>query len=223
MLVSCIMPTAGRRRFIPQALACFESQIYRDKELVILDDGADPIGDLIPAHPSLRYVHFPREGQGIPIGAKRNMLLAVARGTVICHWDDDDWSAPERIERQVALLESSGKAVGGFHSLLFYDETAGRAWKYIYGCPSYAAGTSLCYRREFWAEHWFPPENVGEDNDFVRAARESSQLVCCDGEGLLVARIHAGNSSAKSPEDGSDQYIPVGLGALPPSFPCWLG
>ena len=45
-LVSCIMPTADRRRFVPQAIRNFLAQDYAERELVILDDGADSIADL---------------------------------------------------------------------------------------------------------------------------------------------------------------------------------
>jgi hypothetical protein len=36
-LVSCIMPTTNRRRFVPAAIGMFLAQDYPNKELVILD------------------------------------------------------------------------------------------------------------------------------------------------------------------------------------------
>jgi hypothetical protein len=42
-LVSCIMPTANRRRFVPEAIRLFLAQDYLEKELVILDDGEDSV------------------------------------------------------------------------------------------------------------------------------------------------------------------------------------
>ena len=42
-LVSCIMPTASRRRFVPLAIRYFLSQDYPNKELLILDDGDDSV------------------------------------------------------------------------------------------------------------------------------------------------------------------------------------
>ena len=61
-LVSCIMPTYNRRRFVPGAIAQFLRQDYLSSELVILDDGADLVGDLVPADPSIRDLYgSPRE------------------------------------------------------------------------------------------------------------------------------------------------------------------
>jgi glycosyltransferase involved in cell wall biosynthesis len=49
------MPTANRRRFVPEAIRLFLAQDYEEKELVVLDDGEDAIADLIPDDPRIRY------------------------------------------------------------------------------------------------------------------------------------------------------------------------
>src|SRR5205823_462641 len=43
-LVSCIMPTYNRRPFLPLALDAFHNQDYLNKELLVIDDGTDPVG-----------------------------------------------------------------------------------------------------------------------------------------------------------------------------------
>jgi glycosyltransferase involved in cell wall biosynthesis len=103
-LASCIMPTANRRRFVPGAIAQFLAQDYNGAELVILDDGDDPVADLIPSHPAIRYVRTPRHRS---LGAKRNAACEAARGDVILHWDDDDWYAPHRIRIQVKCTRAA--------------------------------------------------------------------------------------------------------------------
>src|SRR4051794_21540808 len=97
-LVSCIMPTVDRRRFVPQAIRCFLAQDYSHKELVILDDGTDSVADLVPQHPEIRYL---RKTIRQRIGPKRNQACDAARGEIIVHWDDDDWSAPWRLSYQL--------------------------------------------------------------------------------------------------------------------------
>jgi glycosyltransferase involved in cell wall biosynthesis len=93
-LVSCIMPTADRRRFVPQAIRRFLGQDYPCRELVVVDDGADPVADLIPADARIRYF---RSEPGLSLGAKRNLACRLARGALIAHWDDDDWAARWRV------------------------------------------------------------------------------------------------------------------------------
>ena len=125
-IASCIMPTANRRAFVPQAIALFLDQDYPDKELVILDDGTDAIGDLVPAEPAIRYI---RTAPGLSLGAKRNAACEAARGDVILHWDDDDWYAPGRIRRQVDALQAGGADIAGIRRAYFADFGARRARK----------------------------------------------------------------------------------------------
>jgi len=58
-LVSCIMPTYNRRAFVPQAIYYFLRQDYPNKELIIVDDGTDEVGDLIPGDERIRYIGSP--------------------------------------------------------------------------------------------------------------------------------------------------------------------
>ncbi|EJL30102.1 glycosyl transferase, partial [Caulobacter sp. AP07] len=128
--VSCIMPTADRRRFAPQAIAAFLAQGRDDAELLILDDGGDAIGDLVPDDPRIRYV---REDTRRVVGAKRNRLCEMARGEVIVHWDDDDWHASDRLDRQLRALNDTGADVCGLDRVVFLRDDGAAAWDYVYG------------------------------------------------------------------------------------------
>jgi glycosyltransferase involved in cell wall biosynthesis len=194
MLVTCIMPTADRRRFVPAAIRYFQRQDYPHRELLVVDDGADPVQDLIPADPRIRYL---RIEPGLTLGAKRNLACSEARGTLIAHWDDDDWSAPWRLSRQVATLTETGAAICGLDRLYFVDPDENRAWMYSYrGQKRWVAGGTLCYRREWWHSHPFEPVGSGEDTRFVWKA-PSGRVSVMDSADMYVARIHAGCSSPK--------------------------
>lgn len=220
MLVTCIMPTtARRRRFLAKAIDCFLQQSWPDKELFILDEadedsGADARLELLPSDERIRYRSF--RWARITLGEKRNMACQLARGEVIVHWDDDDWSAPGRIVDQVERLQGLTKgAVTGYHSMLFWDEQGGQAYKY-FGAKNYALGSSLCYRKDYWQGHPFPAKNVGEDNDFVYRAAAAGELVSVDAGALLVARIHGDSTSKKA--FGTTQFPPVDAWAIPREF-----
>ncbi len=75
--VSAIMPTADRRAFIGGAIAAFVAQTSDSAELIVLDDGADPVADLAPGDPRIRYERLPAR---LPLGAKRNRLCEMAKG-----------------------------------------------------------------------------------------------------------------------------------------------
>ena len=55
--------------------------------MVIVDDGADCVADLVPADPWIRYVRLPERKT---VGAKRNLACEQARGERVVHGDDDD-------------------------------------------------------------------------------------------------------------------------------------
>jgi glycosyltransferase involved in cell wall biosynthesis len=127
-VVSCIMPTANRRRFVPEAIRLFLAQDYPEKELVVVDDGEDSVANLIPTHRQIWYVRLDRRQS---TGAKRNLACTVARGGIIAHWDDDDWYAPWRLSYQVAEIVR-GADLCGLARMLFFDPSARRAWEYVY-------------------------------------------------------------------------------------------
>ena len=97
-LVSCIMPTYNRRRFVPQAIKYFLRQDYPSKELIILDDGTDSVDDLIPSDDRILYFRFPEKRT---LGTKLNLGCESAKGEIVAHWDDDDWYDPGRLRYKV--------------------------------------------------------------------------------------------------------------------------
>jgi glycosyltransferase involved in cell wall biosynthesis len=200
------MPTANRRQFIPQAIDSFLSQTWENKELVILDDGEDLVADLVPEDERVRYAVAAGK---MNIPAKRNMINGLANGAVIMHWDDDDWSAPERMGQQVKQLETSGKQMVGYHSLGFWDVESERAYWYQGSEHVYACGTSMCYWKTFWELNQFDESiDLSSDNWFSRAARIRNELWTCSAEKMMVARVHPGTSNPKQLK-GNDSFKPL--------------
>jgi glycosyltransferase involved in cell wall biosynthesis len=199
-LVSCIMPTWNRRAFVPAAIDCWLKQTYENRELIILDDGDDRIKDLIPANSKIVYIELPSR---ISTGAKRNRCCEAARGKIICHFDDDDWSSPGRIADQVARLRESRLPITGYGTLLFWDILTGQAKRYISTVPGYVCGTSLCYLRSWWQKHPFPNKQEASDNGFVYPALK--RIESSHDSSHMVARIHDHHTSSKS---GITEVVP---------------
>jgi O-antigen biosynthesis protein len=194
-LVSCVMPTYDRRAFVPQAVSYFLRQDYPAKELIIVDDGPELVGDLLPA--DARIVYHRLETRTV-LGAKRNLACDLARGSIIMHWDDDDWTSPDRVSIQVAALTGGDADICGTSSLLFYDPARASAWRFTWSDRRrpWVAGTSLCFRKEFWSRFPFPEVAIGEDTRFVfnpsvRGVKDVSESGC------IVAMIHRGNTAPK--------------------------
>ena len=208
-MVSCIMPTRDRRPFVARAVAQFLAQDYPHRELIVVDDGSDPIGDLLPVDPRVQLIRPPRR---LTVGAKRNLACDAARGDLIAHWDDDDWMAPWRLRYQVHELLRAGADVCGLGRLYFYDAASARAWQYVYPAARgrhWLAGGTLCYRKPIWRRQPFADVNEGEDTRFVWNL-QNARLLALDDPTFYVATIHDGNTSRKRTSDR--HYQPVSAG-----------
>src|SRR5271169_1049612 len=199
-LVSCIMPTYNRRRFVPEAIRLFLTQDYPKKELVVLDDGEDNIADLIPRRPQIRYVRLDRRHS---LGAKRNIACEAAHGEIIAHWDDDDWYAPWRLSRQVAKIVRGGTELCGLARMLFFDPSTQRAWEYVYpaGAPAWVYGATFCYRKSVWQQSPFLDNTGCEDNLFIANLAADVRLRALSEPGMFVGLVHSANSSPKRTQD----------------------
>jgi glycosyltransferase involved in cell wall biosynthesis len=139
--VSILTPTFNRRAFFEQCVRCVLNQDYpRDRiEWLILDDGTDPVEDLVPSgHPWVRYV---RASERVALGEKRNRMHAMARGDILVYFDDDDYYPPGRISHSVAVLQANPTAMAAGCSELpiwYLDEDR----VYVFG--PYRSGHATC-------------------------------------------------------------------------------
>ena len=170
-LISLVMVTYNRATYVPMAVRCFYQQTYPHLELIIVDDGTEPL--ILPADNRIRYMHL---GGRMPTGGKRNLGAEKAKGTIIANWDDDDWSHPHRIEDEVQRLKASGKGVTGYCQTMNYD-VASKNFRLNMGGPPYpVSGTSQMYWKEWWKQHPYPNATCGEDSVFSRQARLANQF-----------------------------------------------
>jgi len=193
--VSCLMPTRDRRPWVSLAVELLQRQTWPAVELVVVDDGDDPVDDLVAALASVRYV---RLRQRTVLGAKRNLAAEAATGRLLAHWDDDDWYAPGRLELQVRRLQQADADLVGCASLPFFDPARRAAWRYTWppARRPWLAGTSLLYRRELWAANRFAEVAHGEDTRFVWRTPPGRTATC--SEPFVVALVHPGNTVPKT-------------------------
>jgi hypothetical protein len=189
-LVSLVMPTFNRAKFIPTALRCFYQQTYPNLELIVVDDGEESF----PLPPDSRIRRVTPIQKRASTGAKRNQGVAIARGEIIANWDDDDWSSPHRIEDQVQRLLKSGKSVTGYSDTIRVDEK-GSLWTSEPSIPFPASGTSQTFFKSYWLRHRYPNISMGEDSEFSRVAREENQLTTVKVGWMMLCRLHATNTS----------------------------
>ncbi|MDE2996377.1 MAG: glycosyltransferase family A protein [Bacteroidota bacterium] len=124
-LVSCVMVTADRHDLCRRAIRSYAAQTWTNRQLVVLDNGVEPMESLLQDLPygEVVYRHVPNNPD-TTIGELRNRSLEMVTGDfVVPQWDDDDWSAPDRIEQQIGALEKySADAVTLYATLMHVDD-----------------------------------------------------------------------------------------------------
>jgi glycosyltransferase involved in cell wall biosynthesis len=131
-LVSCLMLTRDRPRLAERAIRCYQNQQYPHRELVIVCQGDREYQRQLRRHldqTSIANARLIAADPQLRLGALRNISLDEARGDLVCVWDDDDCSHPDRLARQVQhLLEADADAVFLSGSLHLFEADGVLHW-----------------------------------------------------------------------------------------------
>ena len=103
--VSIIIPTYNRAPLLKYALDSVMAQSFQDFEVILVDDAStDDTEQLVERYS--REVRYVRLGKhfGLPSVA-RNAGLQIARGDYVAFLDSDDQWPPQKVERQVRILD----------------------------------------------------------------------------------------------------------------------
>jgi cellulose synthase/poly-beta-1,6-N-acetylglucosamine synthase-like glycosyltransferase len=160
-LISCIMPTYGRPRYVDESVAMFLEQDYPRRELIVLNDceGQTFEGDF----PGVRIVNHDRRFSSL--GEKRNECIRLARGSIVAIWDDDDVYLPWRLSLSWREMERL--------DVLFYRPA--EFWAY-WGeqslhdnqtIPGWFSHPTVLFSKDLWEKvGGYPPLDIGEDAQF---------------------------------------------------------
>lgn len=104
--ISVIMPFYNAERFIGESIESILAQTFSDFELIAIDDGsADTSAEIVRSYMARdKRIILLRNEQNLGIARTRNRGIHVARGQFIAFMDADDYSAPERLERQLEFF-----------------------------------------------------------------------------------------------------------------------
>lgn len=199
---------------MPRAIRMWQRQVYPNRELIIVDSGEESVEALVPKAPGIRYFRvnpaaYRASGAALTVGAMRNAACEQAEGLLIAHWDDDDFSHPDRLIKQYELWRRHAQPeCVGFCSMMFVREETAEAWVYQ-NDRTYCIGTSMMYPRSVWAAHHFDAElEAAEDGAFLMRLKRT---VAEHANHLQLATIHASNTSPRTDARGQVRanYVPA--------------
>ena len=202
-MISVIMLTYNREKYVSRAIESILGQTYRDFEFIIVDNGStDRSGQIADAYAArdnrVRVIHRERGN----IGAGRNTGLDAARGEYIAFIDDDDWAEPDFLEFLLKLLEENQADVSicGAADKAFDEKkimTAEEAlielmWRKKYNM---AFPTKL-FRRELVETLRFPEDGTYDDIALMYRLLAEAKTVAYHGLPKYTFYRHEGNNSA---------------------------
>ena len=105
--VSVIIPVYNVEKYLDKTLESVFSQIYKDIEMVLVDDcskdkSAQIIAKYRESHSEIIYFLQPKN---LGAGAARNKALELATGQYVAFLDSDDLWMPEKTDKQIKVMK----------------------------------------------------------------------------------------------------------------------
>jgi glycosyltransferase involved in cell wall biosynthesis len=114
--VSVIIPTYNRAEFLRSAIESVLEQSFANLEIIVSDDkSTDHTRELVKSFKDDRIKYILNKGKKGP-SATRNTAILASEGEYIAFLDDDDEWLPDKLERQVQVLDKSQPNICGVYS-----------------------------------------------------------------------------------------------------------
>lgn len=120
--VSIVMPAYNAADTIAASIESVQAQTSTDWELLVVDDGSkDDTAEIVRSFADDRITLTTQENAGV--SAARNRALEQARGKYVAFLDSDDLWLPEKLARQVEVMDADPEVVLCYaeHRLFFDD------------------------------------------------------------------------------------------------------
>jgi glycosyltransferase involved in cell wall biosynthesis len=201
-IVSVVIPAYNAAWCLGRSVESVRAQTFRDFELIVVDDGStDGTGAVLAAlDGEIRVVRKPNGG----LSSARNAGIAAAEGRYVAFLDADDWWLPEKLARQVELMEarpelvfcSTTTAVRTPEGRMLPDwrcgEGSGTLLERIFAANAHVAGSgsAVLARREAFARTGGFDESLRslEDIDMWMRLASLGEYACIDAPLTVIEK-----------------------------------
>lgn len=191
-LVTVIITTYEPDERLLTSVTSVVNQSWKNLDILIVDDASGPHAEEVlerarAMDPRIRLIKMP-SNRGTY--AARNVGIDAAMGTIITGQDDDDWSHPRRIERQILPLLSDAQLPATFARMI--RATPQLRFHGVGFQPTRVSPISLMYRRQVALQlRGFAGARRSADSEFMeRIEAALGRAPMPMSEPLLLARVH---------------------------------
>jgi len=200
-LVTVIIPVYNGRRYLPEAIESVLGQTYNPLELIVMDDGSiDDSGEVARRYAPVRVHRQDHSG----LGAARNSAIAKATGRYLSFLDADDIWLPDKLDRQLRILEAEpalDMVFGHVEEFISPDlDDAARQTLLCHEGPlaGMFAGTMVVRRSSYERVGPFETDwRVGEFVDWYARAQEQGLQSFVMPDIVLRRRLHKSNMGVR--------------------------
>lgn len=123
-LVSVLMTAYNAEEYIGLAIESILDQTYKNFEFIIVEDcSKDDTWKIIQEYAKKdKRIVATRNEVNLNAGGSSNKGLKLCKGKYVVRMDADDWSFPDRIEKQVAFMEENRSVVSSGGTIIICDE-----------------------------------------------------------------------------------------------------
>lgn len=122
--VGVVIAVYNSEKFVEEAIESILNQTYQDFEIIVVDDGStDESADIIKSFNDKRIIYMYQENQGHADAKNKGVLRS--KGKYKAFLDSDDVWLPEKLEKQVAILDSNPE-IALVYSDCYYADVRGK-------------------------------------------------------------------------------------------------
>ena len=215
-LVSVLTVTRNRGNLLRRCIKSVLSQTYTNIEHIVVDGASDDNTDDVVKEFKDERLHFIKLDSNWPIKETIDYGLSLCKGEYLSFLDSDDEYLPEKIEKQVSLIESLPDDYGFVYCwMTYYDSSRdnvvdhlhnpqlrGDVREKIVAEPIISGTPTLLFRTVFFRKigGWRSIEEIGIASDWEMCAR-ACQMCKVDYVPESLVNVYVNHGSVRQSED----------------------
>lgn len=223
--VSVVMPTFNGSKYIKRAIESILAQSYTDFEFIIVDDGStDNTAEIIQSFRDNRIKYIYQENKG-PASAYNAGFKSTTTDYIFI-MDHDDYSYPERFEKQLKYVKENKLDVCGSFFIIKNEENGfiekkrlpiidQSIKKELLYRPWTLFNPTLCIQKYVFDEHGLYDEKIKVGYDFEYLLRISDYVFCGNiPEYLYELALHKKSFGSTHNEQGNEIFRSISIRKL---------
>ena len=186
-IASFIVPVYNEEKYIRKCIDSLLVQTESNFEIIILDDGStDRTPEILKQYQDYRIRVYRENNQGRT--EARNNALYFSKGKYIILQDADDWSEPDRLERQLCIAEKSTKKPVVGSGYIFHYE--GNTKAKIKNVPKTNNKIRRTMGRKIFRQAFHPPTMLSLRQKIIDIGGWRSKFAIAGEDGDLISRLY---------------------------------